>query len=62
MNSKSFYSISGTIFLLIAVGHLLRILNGWGAEIGSFSIPMWISWVAVVLAGYLSYQGLKKKG
>lgn len=62
MSSKSFYSITGTVFLVIAVGHLLRILNGWEAVIGSFTIPVWASWIAVILAGYLSYQGLKKKG
>ena len=62
MNSKSFYSVTGIIFLVIAAGHLLRTLNGWEAQIGSLLIPMWVSWVAIVLAGYLSYQGLKKKG
>ncbi|MBI2087045.1 MAG: hypothetical protein HYT69_02640 [Candidatus Zambryskibacteria bacterium] len=61
MNQKTYYSVTGVIFLIIAVLHLLRILNSWPAEIGIVAVPMWASWVAVVLAGYLSYHGLKKK-
>jgi len=62
MSQKSYYSTTGAIFLIITALHLLRVLNGWEVSISTFIVPMWISWVAVVLAGYLSYQGLKKKG
>jgi len=36
-------------------------VNGWPADIGGFVVPMWLSWVAVPLAGYLAYHGLKIK-
>jgi len=61
MSQKAFYATTGTIFLIIAVLHLLRILNSWPATISSFVVPIWASWVAVVIAGYLSYQGLKRR-
>ncbi|MBI2674109.1 MAG: hypothetical protein HYX23_02405 [Candidatus Zambryskibacteria bacterium] len=61
MSSKAYYSTTGVIFLAIGVLHLLRILNGWPANISTFVVPMWLSWIAVILAGYLSYQGLRKR-
>ena len=62
MSQKSYYAVTGTIFLIIAVLHFFRVLNSWSAEIGTVTIPMWASWVAVLLAGYLAYHGLKRKG
>ena len=61
MSQKSYYSVTGGIFLIIAVLHLLRVVNGWPADIGTFSVPMWLSWLGVLLAGYLSYNGFKRR-
>jgi len=61
MNQKTFHSVVGILFLIIAVLHALRLLYGWPAVIGTFVVPMWASWVAVVVAGTLSYHGLKKR-
>ena len=62
MSQKSYYSVTGTIFLVITVLQFLRIINSWPAEIATVAVPMWVSWVAVLLAGYLAYHGLKKRG
>ena len=62
MSQKSFYSVTGTIFLIIAALHLIRIFNSWPVEIGTVAIPVWVSWAAVLLGGYLAYHGLKKRG
>ena len=59
MTHKNFFSLTGTIFLVIAALHLLRIINGWEAVIGGWIVPMWLSWAAVILAGYLGSQGIK---
>ena len=58
MNPKSYYLIAGIIFLVVALAHFLRIINGWEVNIANFAIPMWVSWVAVILLGWLDYQGL----
>jgi hypothetical protein len=57
MNDKSFHLITGTIFVLIALVHALRIYMGWPAVFGGWSAPMWVSWIALVLAGGLGYFG-----
>ncbi|MCI0427958.1 MAG: hypothetical protein L0Z46_08090 [Nitrospiraceae bacterium] len=54
MSQKTFLGVSGTIFGIIAVLHLLRIMYGWPAQIGSFVVPAWLSWLSLLIAGYLA--------
>ncbi|MCR4279475.1 MAG: hypothetical protein NUV78_01920 [Candidatus Zambryskibacteria bacterium] len=61
MNPKSFLTTAGTIFLIVAVMHFLRVINSWEANIGTWAVPMWLSWVVFLLLGYLAYQGLSKR-
>jgi hypothetical protein len=58
VDQKTFSAVAGTIFALVALGHLLRIFMGWALLIGGWSVPMWLSWIGVVAAGVLSYFGL----
>jgi hypothetical protein len=61
MNDKLFHLIAGTIFALFALVALLqalRIYMGWSVVIGGWSAPMWVSWIAIVVAGGLSYFAL----
>ena len=60
MKTKTFFKVAGIIFLLIASLHLLRAVLGWDILINSVVIPMWVSWVVVVIAGFLAYAGLTK--
>ena len=59
MDDKTFHSLAGGIFLIIAILHLGRLMYGWEAQIGDFVVPMWASTVAFIIAGYLSYSGLR---
>jgi hypothetical protein len=45
----------GVFFLaLIAFGHLLRVLLGWGLVIGDAVIPMWPSVLVILVFGAVS--------
>lgn len=59
MNQKTFYNITLIVFLLIALLHALRLVYGWSAVIGGWEVPMWLSGLAIVLAGYLAYNAFK---
>ena len=61
MNEKLFQPIAGTIFALVALLQALRIYMDWPVVIGGWEAPMWISWVAVIVAGSLSYFSLTLK-
>ena len=45
--------VSGVLFGVIAVVQAVRALNQWPAQVGGFDIPVWVSWVAMVVAGSL---------
>ena len=55
MNQKTFTLTAGVVFSIIAVLHVLRLVFGWQAVIGSWNVPLWISWVAIAASGYLAY-------
>ncbi len=61
MNQKTLTRITGIIFAVIGVLHLLRAVFGWQAVIGSVTIPMWLSWVALAVAAYLAYSAFTAK-
>lgn len=61
LSVKTYTRVSGVIFLAIAVLHAVRLLRGWEAVIGEWSVPGWASWVALVVAGYLAWVGLRGK-
>ena len=49
--SSRYVVVSGVIFGFIALAQLLRAVNQVPAQVGSFEIPVWVSWVAAILAG-----------
>ena len=61
MNQKTYMRLTATLFLVVAIMHLLRIIFGWSVEIGSLSIPFWVSWLGVLVAGALAYFGFTQR-
>jgi TRAP-type C4-dicarboxylate transport system permease small subunit len=57
LNRNTYMTVSATLFLVIGIVHLLRIIFGWQAEIGGLSIPFWVSWLALPVTGALAYFG-----
>jgi hypothetical protein len=57
MSEKTFSMIAAVIFGIVALLHLLRLLMGWSVVIESWTVPMWVSWAGLIVAGGLSYCG-----
>jgi hypothetical protein len=55
--NRTYMTVTATLFLVVAIIHLLRIIFGWSVEIGGLSIPFWASWLGVLVAGALAYLG-----
>jgi hypothetical protein len=62
MSKNSFSLLAGAIFLVIAFGHALRFVFKWEVVVAGWQVPMWISAVAFVIAGYLAYEGFRTAG
>ena len=56
MRTKTLLQVAGTVFAIVVILHGLRIINGWALRIGAVDIPMWVSWIAVILIGWLAYN------
>ena len=50
--------ISGCVFAAVAALHLLRAVKGWDLLINDWNLPIWGSWVAVVVLGFLARANL----
>ncbi|OGG71538.1 hypothetical protein A3A35_00110 [Candidatus Kaiserbacteria bacterium RIFCSPLOWO2_01_FULL_51_21] len=57
MDRKTYFSVSAVLFLIIVIGHGLRVLQGWDVTIGGWMLPTWISYVAIALGAYLAWTG-----
>ena len=59
MTARTFAGIAAAIFALVALLHLVRLVAGWPIVIGTWTVPMWPSWIGLVVAAALSYFGAR---
>jgi hypothetical protein len=55
--AKSYIAISAIIFAVVAIGHLVRIFQGWQVQLGDLGVAMSVSWAALVVSGALAVWG-----
>lgn len=53
-NTKTFSMIASVVFALVAILQLLRFVLGWTVLVNGFSVPLWASAIAFVIATSLS--------
>jgi hypothetical protein len=56
---RAYLQISGALFGLIALGHLLRLFRHWPVDLAGHIVPLWASWLGLLLAGALSIWALR---
>lgn len=49
--SSKYFVVSGVLFGVMAMAQLYRAVTHLPVQIGGVEIPVWISWVAVLVAG-----------
>jgi hypothetical protein len=59
MTIRAFCTLAAAIFALIAVLQLIRIVMGWVVTFNGMDVPFWASWIAVIVAGTLSFVGFR---
>ena len=53
MGSRPFTMIAAIVFFCMALAHVYRIFTQFQIIIGSHAIPMWVSYVAIVVTAGL---------
>jgi hypothetical protein len=59
MTHKTFSLVASAIFLVIALGHLSRLVFKVSLLLGGWAVPSWISWVAALVFAYLALEGFR---
>lgn len=62
MKPKDYFLFSAIVFFVVFAVHGMRVLYGWEAMLGTWQIPMWVSWVALIVGAILAYSGFKLGG
>jgi len=60
--SNSYAIVSALIFALVAVGHIVRLINRWTVQIGPYSVSMNVSWAALVVSALIAIWGFMQLG
>jgi hypothetical protein len=55
--AKLYIAISAIIFALVAIGHIMRIVQVWQVQVGDMGIAMSVSWIALVVSAILAIWG-----
>jgi hypothetical protein len=57
MKQGTFLLVTSSTFALIALLHAVRLIYGWSVTVGEWTVPVWVSAVGFLIAGYLAVQG-----
>jgi hypothetical protein len=60
--SNAYAAVTVLIFAIVAIMHLVRIINGWSVAIGPHDISMNISWAGLVVSALLALWGIAQIG
>lgn len=59
MGLKDYCVVSGILFLLVALAHLLRIVFGVPIQVDEFDVPMLVSWVGLIVPAGLAFWAFR---
>ena len=59
MTQRTFSLVASLIFLVIALGHLSRLVFKWSLLLAGWAVPFWVNGVALLVFAYLAYQGFQ---
>ena len=60
--SRLYIAVSALIFALVAIGHVVRIVNRWTVQIGPYNVSMNLSWAGLVVAALIAIWGFMQLG
>ncbi|MBM3257160.1 MAG: hypothetical protein FJY98_02415 [Candidatus Liptonbacteria bacterium] len=61
MSKKTLGNITGGIFILLGILNLVRFAFRWEASLAGREIPLWVSLVIALLAGYIAYESFRSR-
>ncbi len=56
LSTKTYLQVSGIIFFIVGLLHLLRLFTGWMVILAGIVVPLWVSVFGVLFAWGLAYS------
>ena len=53
MSARTYLAVSGSVFAIVTILHLIRVVNGWSVEVGPWSASMEVSWLGTIFPAVL---------
>jgi hypothetical protein len=50
-DARPYLSVTAVLFIIVALIHLVRAINGWDVIIGPYALPISVSWIGFVVTG-----------
>ena len=61
MGHKLYCTVSGVLFSLVALAHLLRIVYGLPISVDDYAVPMLVSWIGLIVPAALAIWAFRIK-
>ncbi len=59
MSNQQYFLITGLLFTLVAIAHLLRLVLGLPVQVDGVAVPMAVSWVGFAVPAVLAYWAFR---
>jgi len=59
MGHKNYCAVSGILFVVVALAHLLRIVYGMSVQVDDYLVPMVVSWIGFVVPAGLAFWAFR---
>lgn len=59
MEYKNYCVVSGVLFSLVSIAHLLRIVYGMSIQVDEYLVPMFVSWVGLLVPAGLAFWSFR---
>ena len=59
MSKKQYCVVSGTLFSLVAIAHLLRVVFDISVQLNQFVVPLFVSWIGIIVTGTLAFWAFR---
>lgn len=58
MNKRNTLAVAGLALLFAGLVHLVRVVLGWEIVIDGTVIPLWVSYIIIIVGGYVGFSAL----
>jgi hypothetical protein len=59
--TNSYAVVSGLVFGVVSVAHIARAFAALPVQLGTYAVPVWVSWAAAVVAGGLCVWAFRSR-